>query len=230
MMRMGILLALLINGSAMAATILTFDATGIFNGAVLDQNYGDRVTGPSNAFGSYGTTDGNYTPNVLVDNGLMQARLWTTGYGNLTNVFYEDQDGVDLSFTLTADSGFLVRLQSFDLASFGAVGTITPEAVSVRDGSGNLLFALDSLTVSSTARNTLTPQVAASQLVVTIRASALGLSSDNVALDNITFSQEAAPTDGVPEPGTWATVAGALIGLLVVRRRRISPQPQNLIH
>ncbi len=219
-MRTGLLLALLIAGNATASTILTFNVNGISNFAALNQNYGDRVTGASDAVGSYGTNDGIYTPNVLVSYGGSRPALWTTGYGNLTNVYFNDQDGQDLSFTLTADSGFLVTLESFDLAAFFPSLTIPTNALNITDGSGNVLFSVGSLTPSSATRNTLTPQVSASQVVVTIRTSALGTLSDDVAFDNITFSQQVAPTNAVPEPATWTMMAGAVGGLLLLRRRK----------
>lgn len=212
----GVILALGLAGSAMAGTLLTYDIRNVAAGVLQDQAYGDRVTGPSDAVGSYGTDNGVYTPNVVATHGGA-PRVWTTGYGNLTNVHYNDFDGQDITLTLTADPGFLVTLQSFDLAAFGSNHTIPNTAITVSDGGGNVLFSLAGpLVVSGSTHNSFTPSVSAQSLLLTIHVGQLSLASDNVALDNVLFSQQTA--DNVPEPATFGLMAGALATFVWKRR------------
>jgi hypothetical protein len=118
----GAAFALLLAASPAAAdTILTFDVLGITNHGNINQAYGDRVAGPADASGSYGTDGLGFTPNVLVGYGTSgeDPALWTTGYGNLTNIYFNDADNdTTLTTRFTADAGYLVNLVSFDIASF----------------------------------------------------------------------------------------------------------------
>ena len=65
---------------AAAYTILTFDdllnvgGNPIGNGQLIDQDYGDRVTGLIDAAGSYGVGSEGFTPNVVVDYGVRTRR------------------------------------------------------------------------------------------------------------------------------------------------------------
>ena len=218
MHKLGIMLALSLAASATAGTILTYNIIGVTDGAGMSQNYGDRVNGPSDAVGSYGTDNGTYTPNVVATHGGSPT-IWTTGYGNLTNVHYNDDEGGDMTLTLTADPGFLVTLSSFDLAAFSSDQTIPNTAITVRDGNGNLLFNVNGpLVVSATTRNSFTPNVSAQSLILRIHVGQLINASDNNALDNVLFSQQTADT--VPEPATWGLMAGALTALFWRRRAR----------
>jgi len=210
-------LVLLGASSLQAASIYTFDVTGISNSAIIPAAYGNRISGPSDAAGSYGTTDGIYTPNIAVLYGAVgeDPNLWTTGYGNLTNIFFNDADNdTTMTITWTADAGFLVSLLSFDLASFIDAGqTLANPAITVLDGSNNVLWTqAGPLAVSGATHNSFSPGVTASQLKLVVNLTGLATVSDDIGLDNITISQSA-DTSGVPEPGTaWLALGAA--GLL----------------
>src|SRR3954465_14965762 len=73
------------------ATVLTFNvAGGVSDFATLAQTYGDNVAASPQAGHSYGVGAEGYTPNVSVSYGSPdeEPSLWTTGYGDLTNVMF----------------------------------------------------------------------------------------------------------------------------------------------
>ena len=132
------------------ATVLTFDQIGAGNGTDIDQNYGDRVTGTSDAAGSYGA-GGGATGNIVVEYlniGANDTELWTTGYNDLVNVLYVEPDGTPdpIAVRFTADAGYNVVLDSFTIGNFGSA--VTLPNIRVSDGTSNLLdiddFALES--------------------------------------------------------------------------------------
>lgn len=198
-------LALFAPGAA-RATVLTFDPVNM-NFEHVDQAYGDRVTQtPQDGF-EYGT-GGGFTPNIVVDYGLLPdaiPALWTAGYGDLTNVLFEDQDGNGyLEITLTADAQWAVQLAGFDMAAYSARPAIN--SISVRDGSGGVLFNVDDVTVTATGHDTyvFSPPLEARTIVIAIDTHNLGTFSDDVAIDNIAFSQVSAPLP--VETRTWGGV------------------------
>lgn len=174
-------------------TTLTFDLAGIANSQRINQDYGDRVT--NNVMGgfAYGGDD-PYTPNIRVSYGDSSPALWTTGYGSLTNVLYEDADnsGV-LTITLTADTGFLANLHRFDLAAFTPTFAEDPviAAIQVFNGNGEAIFTATNQSVS---RATFTPfefnpVLSDFQLTIQVDAQNLGGANDDIGLDNLRFSQ-----------------------------------------
>jgi hypothetical protein len=211
--------SLLLGASTLqAATILTFDVTGIANFNTAPPAYGDNVSGASDATGSYGTTNGVYTPNVTVAYGSPgeDPSLWTTGFGDLTNIQFNDLDGdTTLTITWTADPGYQVTLLSFDLASFVSGGqTLANPAITISDGLSNVLWTQTGpQAVSGATHNSFAPGVTASELRLVVNLTGLGSLSDDVGIDNIAFSQSAQSIAPVPEPGTlWLTIGAA--GLL----------------
>jgi hypothetical protein len=200
----GLLLAAL--AAPAAALELTFDPVEE-NFQPVDQAYGDRVTQtPQDGF-SYGIA-GGFTPNVEVSYGPIppaMPHLWTTGYGDLVNVLYEDQDGFgQLEVTFSADPGWRVELHGFDMAAYSTVAPI--RRLEVRNGAGDVLFAQDDVAVPHAGHVTFTfdPPLAARWIVLSFDSGNLGSQSDNVCLDNIAFSQaEAAlPVEAV----SWGRV------------------------
>lgn len=86
------------------ATELTFDITGFSNFSNMSQDYGDNVTAATMGDFSYGS-EGGFTPNVDVSYGPNEAAptFWTTGYGDLENILFEDVDNLGvLEVTFTA--------------------------------------------------------------------------------------------------------------------------------
>ena len=216
--------ALLVCGTAApaaASSILTFNVTGISSAQNINQNYGDRISGPSDAVGSYGTDNGVYTPNVLVGYGATgeDPALWTTGYGDLTNIYFNDTDSdTTLTMSLTADSGYLVSLLSFDIASFVDAGQ-TIQGARVLDGANSaVLWTLGATFITGTTHLNLAPNVTANSLVLEINLTGLGGVSDDIGLDNVTFSQSNSPS-AVPEPASLGLLGLGLAGVAYRLRR-----------
>jgi hypothetical protein len=208
-----------------SATILTFDeAGGVTNSEALDQTYGDRVTMSPDVLGhGYGVGAEGFTPNVLVSYGAAgeQPDLWTTGFGDLTNIYFNDTDNdTTLTVRFTADSGFLVNLYSFDMASFVNAGQ-TIQGFTVRDvGANSVLFSQGSTLISGSTHNNFNFATAlrANDLELVVNLSGLGGASDDIGLDNIRFGQSAVAA--VPEPATWALMILGFGGAGAMLRRR----------
>jgi hypothetical protein len=206
------------------ATVLTFDDDPpIFNSEPVNQAYGDAVTSttmPGNL--QYGENGEGFTPNVVVDYGPLSPTnanpdLWSTGYGDLTNVLFKDTDGFAyLQVTFTADPGYRVRLHSWDMAAFGAVFSSDPTINSVRvlDSNGNELLALSNVSISETTHTSFDYSASPfvdDVLVLEFNAGNLGGLSDDIAFDNIVFSQ-------VPEPAAVVLMLLGVCGLPGLRR------------
>ena len=202
------------------ATILTFDVDGIFAGMGMNQDYGDSVTGLSNAEGSYGEAGEGFTGNVVVDYGTVSPALWTTSYSDLTNVLYEEVDSQGpLQITLTADATHYVTLYDFDLGSWLSSSDVP--VVSVLDEFDTVLYTSTSVSVLSnvhTQFNFATP-LSGQTLRIIIDQANLGAASDNIGIDNVRFGQERVTTQPVPEPATM-TLLGLGIAALAARARR----------
>ena len=198
--------------------VLTFDITGIGNFDNIDQSYGDNVTATTMGSFSYGSAEG-FTPNVVVEYGDSDPSLWTTGYGNLTNVLFENLDGSGvLTVDFSADPGFEVLIHEFDLVGYdSAFGTPpTIDLVDVSDAS-NSLFSLANAVISDTTSTnfSFSPALQAPQLTITIDARNLGNLNDDIAIDNIVFSQVA-----IPEPSSALLIGISVMGFMLRRSRR----------
>lgn len=229
-------LAALVCAGAAQATILTFDVSGgVVNFLPVPADYGDNVASTLQGGHAYGVGAEGFTPDVIVDFGTPGEipALWPTGYGDLGNVHFNDQDG-DLTFTVrfTATVGFEVTLLDFDLASFSNGGQ-TIQGLSVRDVLGGTeLFGLGQTFVTGASHLPVTPNVTARQLELVIDLTGLGTLSDNIGVDNIRFGQVVAPIDDpvsdIAEPATLGLLGGGLIGLGLARRRiRGLEQPKD---
>lgn len=214
--------AAILFASPLEATILTFDQDPpIGNFEAVNQSYGDRVTttsAPGNY--QYGVGPEGFTPNVVASYLPSEAvpALWSTGYGNLTNILFKDADGFPtLQVVLTADPGFLTQLYEFDMAAFSSAFSSDPAInyIRVLDSEGNELFRQNNAVISETTHTTfdfsaalLTDDV----IVIEFDSINLGGLSDDIALDNIRFGETV-----VPEPAGLSVLAVSAVGL---RRRR----------
>ncbi|MFM9874203.1 MAG: PEP-CTERM sorting domain-containing protein [Fimbriimonadaceae bacterium] len=201
------------------ATIFTFDIDQLGNGSALPQGYGDNVTSANMGTFHYEIANGT-TPDILVSyagspGGQTDVNWWSTGYSDLTNVMEYEPDGAPVfSVTFTGTNGANAVLNSFDLGNFGA-SVILP-GLTVRNGSGTILWQQTNIAVASSSSPHLSFNVgglSASVLTLEVNVAGLGGNSDNIGLDNISFSQ-----DSVPEPISMLGLAA--FGLIAARRRK----------
>jgi hypothetical protein len=194
------------------ATTLTFDGLGLTDFVEIPSTLGSNATvdGPG-----YNVTSGT-TPNISVsmttvnDSGAINVPnllYWSTDYGDLVDVAFAVSNGDYARVTLTADSGYAVNLQTFDLAGYPAVDWLA-DRIRVYDGAGTVLWNQDGTTVlgAGPAHSSYAPNITGSTLILEYG------SNWNIGLDNLTFVQV------VPEPSSL--LLGSLAGLALLRRRR----------
>jgi PEP-CTERM motif len=199
------------------ATTLTFDITNGAGGPTparnttmtVFQTYGDNVVSTS-ALGpgwTYGyDLAGGITPNVEVTYSP-NVVFYDTNFGDLVNVVYND-----VTIELTADPGFLVELNSLDLAGWPMTDrTIT--SLTVTDGT-NTLYSLGSTAVAGAGPSHSHFDFGGTPLVgETLFLSYAG--SNDVGIDNVNFSQSA-----VPEPSSSLLLVIGVLGLVAGKRSR----------
>lgn len=238
------------------ASVLSFDSCGtsgtsaILNtcsGGIVNQNYGDRVTGTNtDANGtqdrSYGNSGEGFTPNILVN--YSAGAGWGTGFSTLTNVLYLPVDTLTnpnnvLDITFTADSGYIPRLLGFSLGAF--FDTFNQPNITSYSGvgvsvftEGNVTLFSQSYTVDSNTTNQSFDLAGNAGGSLTLRLNLNSLAYDpnilrfdreSVGIDNIRFAQQTATTsesvnESIPEPTTFALVGGAALVGCFIRRRR----------
>jgi hypothetical protein len=225
--------ALIAVPEATAGKLIFEPASGSFGDfGFLPQGYGNRITSVIQDGFKY-SLDGGATPNVVTKygapNGMVNLFTWAEDYGDLHHVVFA-QEPIPFELRLVADPGFLVTLNSFDMAGWPHLDFPSIASVSVRDGAGNSLFSQSDVFIHGAASG---PQhthfafsgVTASELRITFDSTTNGhgtvLDSDDVGIDNINFSQSAA--SAVPEPASL-TLLGlgvlALSGFTLKRGRR----------
>jgi len=189
--------ALLATAMTARATVLTFDiGGGITSSNDIPQTYGDNVTATSMGIFGYGSA-GGFTPNITLKYGETfneSQSYWSTGFGNLTNVVYEESDFTGVTtLVFTAAPGFLVSLASLDLAAYTTDFASDPtiNGVQIFNSLGVAIFSATNVTVSRTTRTPLMfgPNVTDTTLTLVMDARNLGGKNDDIAADNIQFSQ-----------------------------------------
>lgn len=131
---------------ASAETILLFSRQpGSFESSLLTSDlatYGDRVTSPIQGPNSFKYGGAANTPNIVVSYGADESTWWSS-YGDLEHVIYTRGvafGGDDiLRVILTADPGYQVRLNSFDLAGWNQTDHIT-KSVKIFNSANQLVY------------------------------------------------------------------------------------------
>ena len=220
-----------------SATVLTFDM-GVSSGTQVVQTYGDRVglaiPGPF----MYGAAGGP-TPNIVVNYTpvLILSNDPNVHYGDLQGVLYRQASAGDngiFEILFTADEGYEVCLNSFDLAAWVNPNASLQEdlpfkSLRVENGSADVLYALN-YTFPNNEPLLYAPgtqplrhntydfggvPLYARQLRIVINLNQINNKIDKFGIDNIQFSQRL-----VPSPGSSALLAGSLFAAGLRRRRR----------
>jgi len=232
----GIVLAAAWITSPLSAAVLTFDIAHNVQNEAIFTDYGNRISSFNTGNYSYGTAGGltphisiSYNSNVTAPTQCSFADStpcvywWDNGLGDLTNVIAQGATsgpsmGV-IQITLTADPGYLVTLNSFDLTGWPFEGYPTETISSVTVGyGGSYAFSQNNVVVpfANNGHITIAPNVTGHTLMLTINANNLPYYfADNIALDNLEFSQSSNP-----EPATLSLCGLALVSIGFLRRRR----------
>lgn len=140
---------------------------------------------------------------------------WGSGYGGLGNgtgaALYSGASNPTEVMTFVAAAGYLVTLDSFDLAQYGSYA----DSVDISVTGGSAVYSLTGQTPAKGIGNftTYSPGMTGSSLTLTITNLA------NVGLNNIRFSEAAVAA--VPEPTSLALVfLGGMACTLAGRRRQ----------
>ncbi|MFN7016083.1 MAG: PEP-CTERM sorting domain-containing protein [Fimbriimonadales bacterium] len=202
------------------ATVIDFENSWL--GIVIPYDYADRVDASGNdsqARGGYNLTFGA-TPNVAVLmftadywggtwNQIGNLYRWSDSYADLINVAYHSPSYQGARFIFTADSGYWVRLHSFQMGGWPYTNRTLPFLQVLVDG--NLVYSATNVPISGSTANTFSfdPNTTKGS-VIEIR-----FGGDwNVGIDNIGFSQEL-----IPEPASLLALGAGLAGLIRLRRR-----------
>ncbi|AUC61340.1 hypothetical protein AA637_09330 [Cyanobacterium sp. HL-69] len=173
-----------------SASVLTFDINGIQNGALISQDYGDNINSTNNGIFNYEEGNG-FTPNITVSNNLS---FWQEGYGDLNGVGYSS-DGEGL-VSFTPDTGYRVRLNSFDIASYAP--DQNDQILQILDGNDNILLDLGPLSFQNVETQTFTNLNIVSGGILKIRFG----NNDFIGIDNIDFDQVLE----IPEPSSMVGI------------------------
>jgi len=209
------------------ATLLIFQpSSGVFGDDVsLPAGYGDRVTAAVQNGFLYGL-DGGITPNVVASYGA-EISTWDNDFGDLFHVVYAEGDTSTTFFEmdLTADPGFQVKLNSFDMAAWPHID-YTINSVRVLNENDVPLFAQSNVLIQG---DSVGPQhthfdfagIVSQTLKIQWDATNVLVGgftdSDDVGITNINFSQ--VQSSGVPEPSTLV-LASVVLGVFGVGRLR----------
>jgi hypothetical protein len=205
------------------ADMLLFNPTvGAFSNLnPLPQGYGNRITAADQGGFHYDLV-GGATPNVVTQfaTGSMPAIFtWDFQFGDLQNVIFAQEPRV-FQFNLNADPGFLVTLNSFDMASWPMLD-YTIKSVTIEDGNGAVLYSQSNPLIkgaNSTHTHFSFNGVTANTLQIFFDST--NVDSDDVGIDNINFSQSRV-VDAVPEPSGRALMGLVLVAVGVFRKNRV---------
>jgi hypothetical protein len=200
------LLLLIASLAPVYAATLTFEPDA-FVGGTLPGNYGSRAAG---------------TPNVVLTWSTALETAFCSGetsYGDLSNVAYgclPPPGGGDpgpmpgpFTVTFTADPGFTVSVDQFDVAGVDIDRVIGAIQVGTQ--------TLNLVTAPALGHNTLNFAEAGSTVTLTITAPDFF----TAGMDNLVFSQSPGGGDPViPEPGGMLLMISGLVGLALGSRLR----------
>ena len=192
------------------ATVLLFKQTpaDFANNGLLPQGYGNRVVA-TNQGGYLYLLEAGATPNIRIvhsTGGMPQIITWNGDFGDLMNVCMGAEPFL-FQMKLVPDPGFLVQLHSFDMSCWPHLN-YTINSVEIFGADTNQpLWAVTNVLIlgssSGSAQHTHfdVTNIVASEILV--QFDARNVDSDDVGIDNITFSQiSLLPTLDIARNGT----------------------------
>ena len=209
----GIAGVLVVMSGGATGTELTFLIDGLSNFALMPGVYGDRVVMLDDGVYHYDEHGEGFTPNVEVsysDSVGQSPAYWQSGYGDLTEVYFEDADGIGLGeIVLTADYGYEVVLYGFEMAAYSSAFSSDPtiRSVSVGGCSSVPLFEVIDPVISettSTAFDFSDQPLQAREIRVMFDSSNLSGLSDDICIDNLRFGQVAIEVGEISCPADFA--------------------------
>ena len=195
------------------ATTLDFENLGIVEYDPILPTLGSNANAAGNGY----SEGSGWTPNVAVSmmttnssGGMIDPHIawWSDGFGDLHNVGFHTTDGGFARITLTANPGFLVTLNSFDLGGYSVDRTAS--RLRIMDENGTDLWNQSGATILNATHSSFTPSVTSSKLVLEYGT------NWNIGIDNVNFTQMSAP---VPEPVSMLILSTGLLGLAHRRRK-----------
>lgn len=195
---------LLAAASPASAAVINFDNLAIGNYGDIPSNYG--------SLGAGGAGDPNVAVTYSGNNGtLNHLDLWTTGYGDLTNIAFTPSDGTVARINFVANPGYRITSLAFDLGSYQDIAR-TMRVFSY--GLGNTVIVANGTNLPS---GNIHSHYSVANSTATSGFIEWGMDWD-IGIDNITF-EVAKVQRPVPEPTSLALLMGAA-GLAAIRRRR----------
>ncbi len=194
---------------------LAVAVTGVARASVIEftpssPSPNTTATANSGAYGSDANVSVGYSPYIY---------NYTSGYGTLDSgtgdgIYSDNYNSVtgsyDLTMTFTAQAGYAVTLNSFELATFDALA----ESVNISVTGGGTAYSLSSNSPSTTTFTTYSPNETGTTLVLTVT------NLYDVGLNSISFSET--PVASAPEPAALPlAIAGSLVLLVAGKRRRV---------
>lgn len=166
------------------ATVLTFDVPIVYS-VNIDQGYGDAVTSTNDAIGSYQEGNG-FTPHVTISyntvGGSEGLYVYDTGYGDLINTVQANTIDGTAEITFTAESGYLIKINSFDLAAYYT--DYIADIIEITDENGTIIWDAPFKHVEKDdGHSTFSPGISGTTL--TIRWG----NNWNIGIDNINFDE-----------------------------------------
>ncbi len=202
--------AILLAGAQVAnAGVINFDDLVLADYGDIATNYADHGLG--------GNGDSRVGVSYSGSNGATnQLDFWNSAYGDLSKVAFTPLNGTNAKISLVADSGWLIKSISFDLAGWPNADLRAQLDVILGGSSISGTFPIDGAIDGGAEHSSFSLSNGGAQ------SASIEWGTDwNVGIDNIVFEVIADPNNqAVPEPHTPALIGAALGALALLRRRK----------
>jgi hypothetical protein len=224
------------------ATTLTFNACGGGTGtalegprcryATINQDYGDRVTGPSMNGGlmQYGQYGEGWTPNVTVSYGPVGAAIrgWDNNYAGLWTVIWVQDDPGVLTIRMTADPGYQALFHGWRIGGYifnEGPWPLVIGALSVMNEHQTVLWSQSNVPVTQAgplyfefAQPLASGDGGCIEFTMDVRNLPVGAyNRESIGIDQVRFGQRESAN---PEAASWTLVLPGIAALVYARWRR----------